>query len=365
MILVAIAVATSRASGAQTPGPRPQVGVQASQDRFTVGDRVTLDVTVEHAPGDSIVWPEITDPMGPFEVQEAEAVRPTVENGRQTSILRLTITAFELGDLEFPSMTVGVVPAGGGDQTDFDTDPVALQVESVGLEDGGDIRDIKPPLGMPRNWLLLVPWALALVAVLGGGYWAYRRYRRRRRGMVAEPPRPARPPRPPHEVALEAFARLRETPLLERGEIKRYFTEASEILRRYVEARCGVEAMELPSADILHGLRATGLKGDLYARFRQFFDRADLVKFAKQRPTPEVSAQIVSLGEEIVRAVEDAAGTVGAAGAGDRVDAADTWIPASSSNESVESVESVKSVESAESAESAPSAEAGRRGGAR
>ncbi len=107
-------------------------------------------------------------------------------------------------------------------------------------------------------------------------------------------------PRPPHEIALEALDALERAGLLERGEIKAFHVEVSEIVRTYVEERFTVRALEMTSAEVLDGLWRVGIEGGLLDDFRTFLERCDLVKFAKLRPTPEASGEMLSLARKLV-----------------------------------------------------------------
>jgi hypothetical protein len=273
-----------------------QVTTEVDTTRVTVGDRVTLTVTVEHAPSSHVTWPDSLD-LGPFEVLEASPA-PDETRGQVTrSSLVLTLAAFELGSLEIPSFGVSVTTADGAEES-LTTSPVAIEVASVGVDDSGDIRDIRGPLEIPLGALRLALWIL-LPLVVAGLLWVLARRLRPRRSEAARVA-PAPPPRPPHEVALEALAALERTQLLERGQVKEYHIEASDILRTYAGARFGVDALEMTTHEALEALDAANAD----ARFREglgaFLAQCDLVKFAKVRPGPEASRQVLELGRKVV-----------------------------------------------------------------
>ena len=78
---------------------------------ITVGSRVQMTVVVEHAAGARVVWPDSLD-LSPFEVLGAEAVAPSTQGDRIRSGAILTLTAFELGELEIPSFDIDVLGPG-------------------------------------------------------------------------------------------------------------------------------------------------------------------------------------------------------------------------------------------------------------
>lgn len=262
-----------------------------------VGDRLRLTVDVTHAASERVVWPDSLT-LDPFEVLDLELGEPVTAGERITSSLVLTLTAFELGELELPSFDVTVED---GEPRTLRTDGWTVTVESVGLDEGGDIRDVKGPLSMARNWWLLWPWVVGALALTALALWSYRRYQRR-----ARPAAPARrtPIRPPHEIALDALMRLEQERLLDRGDIKPFHIRISEILRVYFEGRYGIDAMELVTDEVVVGLRGAGADDDHVETARAFLEACDLVKFAKHTPAPEASREMVPAARRLVEATQ-------------------------------------------------------------
>jgi len=266
---------------------------------ISLGDLVTVTVEVEHAPGGSVEWPALADTLGSFEVVGSSEVPPVVVEGRQISARLYALTTFELGELEIPPIEVTVADSGASEPELLSTDPIAVVVESVGIDESGDIRTVKSPLEIPRNWLLLIPWVLLVCAVVALGYWLYRRYRSREQ-TPGKRIMPAIPARPPHELAYEALNRLEAKRLLEREEIKQYFIEVSEIIRTYLEGRFPIDALEMTSYEVLQELKGVGLEPEVLDLFPPFFSRADLVKFAKHRPEPDTSKEMIPMARLLV-----------------------------------------------------------------
>ena len=178
-----------------------------------------------------------------------------------------TLTAFELGELEIPSFEL-IVAAPDGSETVLPTDPFVIEVVSVGLDEGSDIRDVKGPLSIPLNVLLLWPWLLALLVAAAGGYWMARRIRRD--SAEEAPSAPEAPPRPPHEIAYEALEWLEASPLLRQGRIKEYYIEVSDIIRRYIEGRYSMNALEMTTHEVLWRLDRAGVRHETHADSRSF-----------------------------------------------------------------------------------------------
>ncbi|MCG8470053.1 MAG: hypothetical protein MJB57_17900, partial [Gemmatimonadetes bacterium] len=112
------------------------------------------------------------------------------------------------------------------------------------------------------------------------------------------------PPRPAHEIALEALERLEASPLLERGDIKRYHIEVSQIVRAYLEGRYRIWALEMVTPDVVAGLRDVGIEASTRDGFQSFLEACDLVKFAKRRPSERDCRTLLETARELVHATK-------------------------------------------------------------
>ena len=262
----------------------------------TVGDRVTMTVSVDHPAGSLAELPDSLA-LAPFEVLGVERLADEPAGDAVRSGWRLTLTAFELGDLEIPSFPVEVVSTDASVDS-LTTDPYAIRVESVGADETGDIRDIRGPLGIPMARWILAMWLVLPWLVVALLYMLVKRLRPK----GEDSPRPAlgELARPAHEVALEALDALERAGLLQRGQVKEYHIEASDILRTYVEARFRVEALEMTTREVLEGLGQVGVDPRLREDLRAFLEACDLVKFAKARPDADASRETLALGRDVV-----------------------------------------------------------------
>lgn len=262
---------------------------------ITVGDRLTLQVRVEHAADAAVSWPDSVD-VQPFEVLDAR-VAPTQTRG-QTAVSTATfsLTTFELGEQELPAFDVRVLHPDGREE-ELPTDRYGVEVVSVGVDDSGDIREIRGPLAIPLGMLRLLAFLVLLMLV---GAALYAAWARRRRHDGDDGFQPGPPPRPAHEVALEELDRLESSTLLVEGRVKDFHIRVSEVLRRYVEARFRVPALEMTTWEVMGGLQSVGVDEGLRTDLRRFLDQCDLVKFAKAEPDERASRGVLQLGRELV-----------------------------------------------------------------
>lgn len=132
------------------------------------------------------------------------------------------------------------------------------------------------------DWVLDYWWIL-LILILAIAAFIYGMRRYRREGSIL----PKKPVPTPYEEAMAGLSALKEKKLWEQGMEKEYFTDLTEILRRYLFRQFGINAIEMTSRQILAALSKNDELKDKRAYFRQILDMADFVKFAKVRPLPD------------------------------------------------------------------------------
>jgi len=92
---------------------------------------------------------------------------------------------------------------------------------------------------------------------------------------------------PPHVRALRRLDTIKEEKLWQKGKEKEYHSEITETLRKYVEERFHVRAMEMTSGEILSEIKKYSDADTVYDNLKQILILADFVKFAKYKPLPD------------------------------------------------------------------------------
>lgn len=130
-------------------------------------------------------------------------------------------------------------------------------------------------------WWLILIIILAIVAFV----IALRKYRREG-SLLPKKPEPL-----PYDVAIDSLRNLKERQLWQQGQEKEYYTQLTDILRKYLYGRFGINAGEMTSRQILNRVRANKEIADKLPYFRQILSMADFAKFAKIRPLAEDNVQ--------------------------------------------------------------------------
>ena len=155
-----------------------------------------------------------------------------------------------------------------------------LEATEPALPADADVADIKRPAkARPLIW----PWLLA-AALLAGAYYAWTRWRRR---TVAAAPSEPPDARTPAQRALDELGALEGSSLWSDRRFADFYFHLTEILRGYLERRDAIPALKMTTYELTRHLRRHDIDRQALAAFRDLFDRADLVKFAKTTPEPE------------------------------------------------------------------------------
>jgi len=275
------------------------VASRVDKSRIKIGDLIRYTVSVTHGKGVDARTPGTGANLGGFEIRNYSVSEPQEKKGVVVSEFEYTISTFFPGEFVIPPLPVAYKVPGDTAVHVMATPSIKIVVESMKPSEAGDIRDIKPPVEIPLNrWLLILKAGIGILAagLAVGGFLLYRRWKA---GKGILPVR-EEPPKPPHEIALEALDRLKESDLLERGEIKAFYIELSEIVRRYIGGRYFVVAMEMTTTEVLEGLSAASLQEGDFELFETFFHRCDWVKFAKYIPDQAETAETVQSAYDIV-----------------------------------------------------------------
>jgi hypothetical protein len=261
---------------------------------FRLGD--WIDVRIEgqfHAPIDTIA-PVVKDSIGPFEVVK-------VERKGTDPLWVIRISTIDSGKVFFPPIEFQYKIQKDTAVRKAFTNSLLFTISGVAINPKGEIKDIKPPIDAPWLFEDYVPYLIACIVLilLGGGYYYYWRKKKLQKDLLAD----VKVIIPPHREALTALRILEEKKLWQQGLVKEYYSEVTEIIRRFFERRWEIIALELTTAEILVQMKHIPEALHIWREMESFFLMADLVKFAKYQPTPEDHENEMRSAYEIVRAM--------------------------------------------------------------
>jgi hypothetical protein len=160
-----------------------------------------------------------------------------------------------------------------------------------------EIKDVKEPITIPLDWKLIALWILVIIILGILGSYIYQRYFKKKKVESSLPVIYI----PPYEKALNSLNELEQKRLWQKGAIKEYHTSITEIIRRYFEEQFFLPALELPSSEVMQHLRKKKDAQNILEITENFFNNADLVKFAKYQPMNVVNEKMMKQAIDIIK----------------------------------------------------------------
>jgi hypothetical protein len=262
---------------------------------YKIGEWVNVRVNARVPQAIASLFPSVKDSLGSFEVLKIDEI----DRGKGEREWTIRLITFDSGAVFIPAIPFSYNVPGDSIPRVASTNPIFVQIHGVMIDPRGDIKDIKPPLNAPWKFEDFLPYIIAFLVLVAASsaYWYYRKKKRQREEMFV----PAKPSIPPAQAALKALHQLEDKKLWQRGKIKEYYSEVTEIIRRFLEDQYVILAMESTSDEIMQQLKSLPDAQTLVKQFQSFFTTADLVKFAKYHPTPTENEDELRWAYEIVR----------------------------------------------------------------
>ena len=280
---------------------QPRVlGVESRVDKSstTVGELIYYTVIVRHTMDVTVMMPPPGINLGGFEIRDYRNAEPVRENHFIKRTAEYIIAAYDTGTFVIPP--TGVLYFGADSvQKILLTDSITVRVNSLLPDSAQDILDIKGPAELARSWknIILYSAIAAVLIVLGAAAYLY--YRKKKLGKTLFE-RKKEPEMPAHLEAYRALERLKNSSLLAENKIKEYYSELSEIIRRYLERRYFKPILEMTTTEALAVLQEQAVSEEVLKNCEELLSTSDLVKFAKLVPGMETHQYCFDAAYKIV-----------------------------------------------------------------
>jgi len=275
------------------------ISVSATTDTTTykIGDYIKYQIEVKHDKVISVNMPSVKDSI---KVLEYIQTLPSERNETDTQVTErynFIFSKYDSAMVTIPSITLEYITGRTITKKLIRTNPVTITIRTLPVNAQEDIRDVKDPLKLPLNWLLISVIAVLILLLAVLLYYLYERYKKKKALKENILPEIRIPP---YEIALAHLHELEEKKLWQNGFIKQFHSEVTEIVRQYFEERFNFRALEMTSAEILAVLSYMEEGKRIVRTSDNFFSNADLVKFAKFEPMPKVNDEMINQAYEIV-----------------------------------------------------------------
>ena len=256
-----------------------QVETKIDVTKNKIGAQFNLTLTTNVDTLSNVTFPK-GKMFGKMEVIRDYLIDTIKKNNRYELIKRYGLAQFDSGKYYVPSLKVII------NKKEFQTDSLLVEVSNVVVDTlKQKMFDIKPiaEANSNKSWI----WKLILILLLisGLGILVYRFIKKRQLKKIEEEVY-----KTPIEKATNLLNVLEKKELWQKGEIKNYYSELTNIARNYIEEAIEIPAMESTTSELIEGLRIASLKKKMslsqetIENLERVLKQADLVKFAKSRP---------------------------------------------------------------------------------
>ena len=260
-----------------------EVKVATSTKNIKIGEQIEYKISVQ-APADAtVVFPE-GQTFGALEMVKTNPTDTLKEAGKFRLEKAYYLTQFDEGKYTIPQQKIQI------SHKDFYTDSLLVEVHNVAVDtlkqplyDAKPIADVTSP-SSSLLWLWIVLGIVALLLTAAASYF----FVFRKKKLSAEEERKKLPP---FERAIQDLKDLQNSKYLIESQHKAYYTRLTDIVKEYLEDEVHILAKESTTDELLakiNDLQQNGklhLSAETISNLKRVLQNADLVKFAKSKPS--------------------------------------------------------------------------------
>ncbi|KAF2514626.1 hypothetical protein [Flavobacterium foetidum] len=254
-----------------------ETSIDTTKNKIGAEFKLTLKTVVSSK--SKVVFPKLKN-IGALEVIQSYPIDTVKKNDTYELIKKYGLTQFDSGKYVIPSVKILI------DKKPFFSDSIKVEVANVKVDtlqqkmyDIKDIASVDEEMG---TWWIYVLIALVIIGIGAFVYW----YVKKRQLKKIE----EEVYKTPIEKATSLLNNLEKKELVQKGEIKEYYSELTDIARNYIEEAIQIPAMESTTSELIEGIRTASTKkkmvltAETVENLERVLRQADLVKFAKSKP---------------------------------------------------------------------------------
>ncbi len=255
-----------------------EVKVKVDTTNIRIGEQFLYEIFINDTA--NVIVPEKLENLKNLEILEDRKI-DTVKNNM---IKQYLMTGFDSGAYYIPAQQIFIRNRA------YITDSILINVATVAVDTVKQkMFPIKAIQKEPYIWDDFAPYVIWVVLIFAFiiGLTYYLTNRRKKLKITEEEIIAALPP---YEEAIERLQKLDQKLLWQNNEIKKYYSELTEIVRAYIEKELKVPALESTTDELVETLsdfnntNTIDTSKETIKKLKSLLSEADLVKFAKSKP---------------------------------------------------------------------------------
>lgn len=262
-----------------------EVKVETNTKNIKIGEQIQYKVLVETPADTPVSFPE-GQTFAPLEMVKTRAADTLRDGGKYRLVKEYYLTQFDEGKYTIPSQKIRI------NNKDYFTDSLLVEVHTVAIDtlkqplyDIKPIQDVKKPF-TSYGWILTIIAAVLLLLIVAFVYFVFIRKKK-------FPFLQTQKKLPPFDRAIQDLKELQNSKYLIQSQHKEYYTRLTDIVKAYLEEEVHILAKESTTDELLAKINLLQEKGKLnlnqetITNLKRVLQTADLVKFAKNKPSDD------------------------------------------------------------------------------
>lgn len=262
-----------------------EVKVETNTKNIKIGEQIQYKVSVETPANTPVSFPE-GQTFAPLEMVKTRAADTLRDGGKYRLVKEYYLTQFDEGHYTIPSQKIRI------NNKDYFTDSLLVEVHTVAIDtlkqplyDIKPIQEVKKPF-TSYGWILTIIAAVLLLLIVAFVYFVFIRKKK-------FPFLQTQKKLPPFDRAIQDLKELQNSKYLIQSQHKEYYTRLTDIVKVYLEEEVHILAKESTTDELLTKINLLQEKGKLnlnqetITNLKRVLQTADLVKFAKNKPSDD------------------------------------------------------------------------------
>ena len=262
-----------------------EVKVETNTKNIKIGEQIQYKVSVETPANTPVSFPE-GQTFAPLEMVKTRAADTLRDGGKYRLVKEYYLTQFDEGKYTIPSQKIRI------NNKDYFTDSLLVEVHTVAIDtlkqplyDIKPIQEVKKPF-TSYGWILTIIAAVLLLLIVALVYFVFIRKKKL-------PFLQTQKKLPPFDRAIQDLKELQNSKYLIQSQHKEYYTRLTDIVKAYLEEEVHILAKESTTDELLTKINLLQEKGKLnlnqetITNLKRVLQTADLVKFAKNKPSDD------------------------------------------------------------------------------